>query len=96
MYVYSQIQGIRSKKDGELPDKTVLYFQQESGPSPLDWRKNIHSNVDMVFFSNNRDIYDYIRKLPEQHFSVSLFSNPVDKILFLLNFYEARISEWNI
>ena len=24
------------------------------------------------YFSNNLDIYDYIRKLPEQHFSVSL------------------------
>jgi hypothetical protein len=48
------------------------------------------------YFSNNLDIYDYVGKLPEQHFSVWLFSNPGDKILFLLKFNEARISEWNI
>ena len=48
------------------------------------------------YFSNNLDIYDYVGKLPEQHFSVWLFSNLGDKILFLLKFTEARISEWNI
>ena len=36
------------------------------------------------YFSNNLDIYDYVGKLPEQHFSVGLFSNPGDNILFLL------------
>ena len=46
--------------------------------------------------SNHLDIYDYVGKLPEQHFSVWLFSNPGDKIVFLLKFYEARISEWNL
>ena len=40
--------------------------------------------------------HDYVGKLPEQHFSVWLFSNPGDNILFLLKFNEARISEWNI
>ena len=48
------------------------------------------------YFSNNLDIYDYVGKLPKQHFSVGLFSNPGDQILFLLKFHEARISVWNI
>ena len=48
------------------------------------------------YFSNKLDIYDYVGKLPEQHFSVWLLYNPGDKILFLLKFNEARISEWNI
>ena len=48
------------------------------------------------YFSNNLDIYDYVGKLPEQNFSVWLFSNPGDNILFLLKFYTARISEWNL
>ena len=47
------------------------------------------------YFSNNLDIYYYVGKLPEQHFSVWLFSNTGDKILFLLKFNEAKISEWN-
>ena len=37
-----------------------------------------------------------ILTLPEQHFSVWLFLNPGNKILFLLKFNEARISEWNV
>ena len=49
MYGYSQIQRTSSKKDGELGDKSVPYFQQESGPCPLDWRITINSNVDLVF-----------------------------------------------
>ena len=65
------------------------------GPCPPDLRLTIHSNVDLVFF-NNLDIYDYVGKLPEQHFSVCFFSNPGDKTLFLLKFNEARISEWNV
>ena len=80
---------------GELQDKSVPYFQQEYGPCPLDWRKTIHWNVDLVFFQQPWH-YDYVAKLPEQHFSVWLFSNPGDNILFLLKFNEARISEWNI
>ena len=32
----------------------------------------------------------------KKHFSVLLFSIPGDKILFLLTFNEARISEWNL
>ena len=48
MCCYSQIQGTRSKKDGELWDKSVLYFQQESGPCRLDWRISIFSNVENV------------------------------------------------
>ena len=48
------------------------------------------------YFPNNLYIYDYVGKLPEQYFSVWLFSNPGDKILFLLEFHEARISEWNV
>ena len=48
------------------------------------------------YFSNNLNIYNYIGKLPEQHFSVWYFSNPGDEILLLLKFNEARISEWNV
>ena len=48
------------------------------------------------YFSNNLDIYDYVGKLTEQYFSVWLISDPGDKILFLLKFKEARISELNI
>ena len=48
------------------------------------------------YFYNNLDIYDYVGKLPKLNFSVWLFSNPEDKILFLLKFNEARISKWNI
>ena len=47
------------------------------------------------YFSNNLDIYEYVGKLPEQHFSVWLFFNSGENILFLLTFNEARISEWN-
>ena len=53
MYGYSQIQGTRSKKDGELQDKSVQYFQQESGPNPLDWRITKHLYVDVVFFQQS-------------------------------------------
>ena len=49
----------------------------------------------ICFFPNNLDIYCYVGKLPEQHFSVGLFSNPGDKILFLFKFNKARILEWN-
>ena len=49
------------------------------------------------YFANNLDIYDYVEKFPEQHFSVWLFSNPGDKSLFLLKFNVARIrSEWSV
>ena len=48
------------------------------------------------YFSNNLDIYYNFEKLPEQHFRVWLFFNPGDKVLFLLKFNEARISEWNL
>ena len=50
----------------------------------------------ILYFSNNLATYEYVGKFPEQYFSVWLFSNPGDKILFLLKFNEARISEWNI
>ena len=53
MYGYSQIQGKRLKKEGELRDESGSYFQQESGPFPLDWRIMINSNVDLVFFQQS-------------------------------------------
>ena len=46
MYSYFQIRGTRSKKDAELRDKSVPYFQQEAGPCPLDLRIPIHLNVN--------------------------------------------------
>ena len=48
------------------------------------------------YFSNKLDIYDFVGKMPEQHFSVWLFSNPGDNMLFLLKFNGARISEWHL
>ena len=41
----------------KLRDKSVPYFQQESGPCPLDWRITIHSNVDLVFFQQSWHIW---------------------------------------
>ena len=49
------------------------------------------------YLSNNLDIFDYVAKLPEQHFTVWwFFLNQGDNILFLLKFNEASILEWNI
>ena len=48
------------------------------------------------YFFNNPYIYECVGKLPEQNFSVWLYSNPGDKILFWLKFNEARISVWNL
>ena len=48
------------------------------------------------YFSNNLDIYDFVGKLPKQHFNVWLLSNPRDKSLFLLKFNEAKISELTV
>ena len=48
-----------------------------------------------TYFSNHLDIYEYVEKLPEQHFSVWLLYNPGDKIFFLLK-NEARIWEWSV
>ena len=45
------------------------------------------------YFSNNLDIYEYVGKLPDHLFIVCWFSDPGDKILFVLKFNEARISE---
>ena len=50
---YCQIQRTRSKKDGELRDKSVPYFQHESGPCPLNWRITTHSNVDILFLQQS-------------------------------------------
>ena len=47
-------------------------------------------------FFDDLEIYDYVGKLPKQHFSLFLFSNPGNKILLLWKFNKARISEWNI
>ena len=62
---------------------------------PWIWEKP-YIQMFIWYFSNNLDIYHNVGKLGEQHFSVWLFSRPGDKILFLLKFNEARISEWNV
>ena len=49
-----------SKKYEELQDKSVLYFQQESGPCPLDLRKP-YTQMLLSFFFNNLDIYDCVQ-----------------------------------
>ena len=46
----------------------------------LDCRISIHSNVDLVFFQQ----FWHVGKLPEQHFSEWLLSNPGNKILFFV------------
>ena len=51
------IPGDKVQKDRELQDKSVPYFQQESGPCPLDWRITIHSNVHLVFFQQSWHIW---------------------------------------
>ena len=48
----------------------------------------------ILHFTNYLDINVYVWKLFEQHFNAWMFSNPGDKILFMLNFCEVRISEW--
>ena len=50
MYHYSPIQGTRSTKEWKLWDESVPYFQQESWPCPLDWRRIMHWNVVLAFF----------------------------------------------
>ena len=96
MYGYSPIQGTRSRLLLKVLHRFIPLFFIFFGCCFLDLRITTSSNVDLVFF-NNLDInyYDYVGKLPEQHFSVWLFSNPGDKISFLLKFNEARISECN-
>ena len=96
MYGYSQIPGTKSKKDEKLRDKSVPYFQQESGPLSPGLENNHTLKCLSGIFSNDLDIFDYVGNLPEQHFSVWLFSNPGDRILFLLKFNEARITEWKV
>ena len=91
VYGFSPILGTRSRFLLNVWDIFVPWFSIFFGPCPLDLRITIYSNVDLVC-SNNLDIYDYVGKLPEQHFSVWLFSNPGDKMLFLLKFNEVRIS----
>ena len=57
MYGYSQIQGTRFTKDGKLRDKSVPFFQQESGPVP--WIGELtYTQMLIWYFSNNLDIYD--------------------------------------
>ena len=92
MYGYSQIQRTGSKKDGELRDKSVSYFQHKSGPCPLNWRITIHSNVDLVFFQQFWHIW-LCGKITRTTFQwmVVLQSRRQNFILV-----EARISEWNI
>ena len=50
----------------------------------------------VLHISNNHDVYGYVGKLPEQYFNMWLFSNPRDKILIIVEIFEARISEWNL
>ena len=93
VYGYSPIQGTRSRffSTGQICS-IVFHIFWTSSPG----FENKHTfNVDLAF-SNNLDVYDYVGKLPAQHFSVWLFSNPGNNIFLLLKFYEARISEWNI
>ena len=45
--------GYKVQKKRILWDKSVPYFQQESGPCPLDWRRTIHWNIAPVFFQQS-------------------------------------------
>ena len=95
MWDYSQIQGTRSKKDWELQDKSVPYFQQESGPCPLDWRITIHSTVDLVVFQQSWHTW-FCWKIARTTFQCMFVPQSRGFFLLLLKFIEARISEWNI
>ena len=64
--------------------------------STLLWHRCYYPHRSGDAFSNKLDIYNYVGKLPEKHFSVWLFSHPGDNILFFLKFNEARILEWNL
>ena len=57
----SPIQGTMSKKVGKLWDKSVPYFQQESQPCSLDWRKTIHWNVGPAFFQQPWHIWSCLK-----------------------------------
>ena len=63
-------QGARSKKDEELRDKSVPYFQHESGPCPLDWRIIIDSNAELEFFLT---ILTYMSMLTNCQNHISLY-----------------------
>ena len=64
-------QGDKVQKDGELRDKSVPYFQQESGPFSLDWRMSIHLNVDLVFTK----ILTYMIMLENCQNNISVYYN---------------------
>ena len=92
MYRYSQIQGTRSKKMKNYGTNLSRTFNNNLDLIP--WiGEQPYTQMLIWYFSNNLDIYDYVGKLPEHNFSVWLFYNPGDKILYLLKFNEARISE---
>ena len=95
MYHYSQIQGTRSKKDGKQQDKSVPYFQQESGPCPLDERITIHSNVHLVFFQQSWHIFK-CWKIARPTFQCMVVLQSRRKKKFLVKINEARISAWNL
>ena len=42
--------GDKIQKEWKLWDNSVPYFQQESGPCPLDWRRTMDWNVVLAFF----------------------------------------------
>ena len=48
IYHCSPLQGKRSYKVGKIRDKSGPYFQQESGPRPLDCRATIHWNISQT------------------------------------------------
>ena len=56
-----------------------------------EWESN-----DTLMLILHIDINVYVGKFSKQRLNVWLFSNPGDKILFLLRFYKVRILEWKI
>ena len=87
MKSYSQTQGSRSKKDGELLDKSVPYFQQESGPCPLDCKITIQSNGDLVFFQKSWRIWSCGKIARTTFQCMVVFASKIQsKNLFLLKF----------
>ena len=67
------------KSRGQICTIVLIFF----GPCPLDW-KITKQKILVQHCSNKPDIYNYVGKLPEQHFNVWVFSNLGEKILTLV------------
>ena len=71
---------------GKLWDKSVPYFEQESGPCSLDWRTTIYLDTSLAIFK--QPWYMWVCwKIDGTIFNVLLYSNPRDKIINPVEIY---------